>query len=137
MDYFKINYNKLQNLSQINFYKIIFLIFILLIILFILSFKINISKRYEFYGIYKENLLNIKIEKTLSGKLKNSKYILFNDIKTNFKINDYGDYEIINNDIYQEIELIVDEKFYDNEIGLVEFYCDKKILFKYILDLFK
>jgi len=137
MDYFKINYNKLENMPQIKFYKIIFIFLSLLIILFIMSFYIKVDKKLECYGIINNNVLKIKINNELSDSFKSLEYIIFNDKKIKFKINNYGNYEIINNEIYQEIELIVDEKFYDNEIGLVEFYYDKKILFKYILDLFK
>lgn len=137
MDYFKINYNKLENLYQINFYKLVFVIFIFLIILFVMTFFIKVDKKWECYGIINDNILKIKINNELSDSLKSLEYIRFNDKNINFKINSFGNYEIVNNEIYQEIELIIDEKFYDNEIGLVEFYYDRGILFKYILDLFK
>lgn len=137
MDYFKINYSKLKNIKEINFYKIVIVVLCIFIILFIMSFYIEVNKKWEGYGIVNDNILKIKINNKLSDNFKSDNTIIFNNKRTNFKINSYGTYEIINNEIYQDIELIVDGNFYDNEIGLVEFYYDKKILFKYILDLFK
>ena len=137
MDYFKINYNKLENLRQINYYKFIIGMLIIIFVLFILGLKINTYHKLQTYGIYSNNSLQIKIESRLSDEMKNSEYIVFNDKKTKFKIFEYGNYEIINNNIYQEITIIMDEKFYNNEIGLVEFYYGKESIFNYILDLFK
>ena len=130
MDYFKINYNKLENLRQINYYKFIIGMLIIIFVLFILGLKINTYHKLQTYGIYSNNSLQIKIESRLSDEMKNSEYIVFNDKKTKLK-------EIINNNIYQEITIIMDEKFYNNEIGLVEFYYGKESIFNYILDLFK
>lgn len=137
MDYFRINYNKLENLKQINFYKVIILILCIFILLIFLSSNIKTSKSYEVYGIYKDNILTIKLNVKLSDKIKSNEYIIFNNKKTNFKINNYGEFEIINNEIYQELKLILDEKFYDNEVGVAILHYDKKSIFKHILDLFK
>lgn len=137
MDYFKMNYNKLENIKIIKFYKIVIIILFLLFILVILSFNFKIYEKSMCYGIYNSNILQIKINSELSDKLKSSQYIKFNNRKTKFKISNYNNYEIIDNEIYQEINLILDKNFIHNEIGLVEFYYDKKTIFKYIFDLFK
>ena len=137
MDYFKINYNRMLNLRQKNFYVLIVIIIILCVIIIIASLNIKIDQREECYGIFNNNILKVKINSKLSDKIKSSKYIIFNNTKTNFKINKYDSYEIINNEIYQDIELLVDKKFYDNEIGMVKFYYGKKSIFYYFLDLFK
>lgn len=136
MEFFKINYSKLENLPQLKFYKLIIFILSLFVILIILACNIEIYEKSKCYGIYSNNILTININNKLSDKLKSSKYIIFNNKKMNFKINSYGNYEIIDNEIYQEIELVVDNNFYDNEVGLVEFYYDKKSVFKFVLDLF-
>ena len=137
MNFFKINYNKLENMKEIKFYKLILIIIIIFIVLIVISLKIEISKKFQCYGLYYDNILSLKINSELSDKLKKSEYIIFKNQKNNFEIKEYGNYEILNNEVYQEINLIVDNKFYDNEVGLVEFYYDKKSVFKYILDLFK
>jgi len=135
MDYFKVNYNKLQYMPQLNFNKIIILLTISIVFLIVIALNLKIYHSFECYGVYSNNLLTIKINNELSDEIKNSKYITFNKVKTNFKINNYGKYEITNEKIYQEIELIIDEEFYDDEIGLVKFYYDKKNIFKFIFNI--
>lgn len=137
MDFFKINYSKLENLREIKFYKLILCICICFIILLVVSCNIKIHEEFQGYGIYSENILAFNITSELSDKLKNSKYIIFNDIKTKFEIREYGKYEIINNEVYQEIKIIIDEKFYHDEVGIVKFYYDEKSIYKYILNLFR
>jgi len=137
MEYFQVNYSKLLNLKQINFYKLIIIIFCIFILIIVCSLNIKVFQKVECYGIFKDNILNININSKLSDKIKSSKYIIFNDKKIYFKINKYGNYELLNDEIYQDIELSTDKKFYDNEIGIVKFYYGKKSVFKYILDLFK
>lgn len=136
MEYFKINYNKLENLQQIKYFKIILLIIVLFITIIILSLTIKIHRKFEAIGVIHDNLLLIKIDNRLSDKLNSSDYITFRDEKLNFEINKFGEYEIIDNVIFQEVELIIDKNFYDNEIGSIKFYYDKTSIFKYVLDLF-
>jgi len=134
MDYYKINYNKLENLKQIKFHFILIFIIILMSFLIILALNMQTYKKITTYGICKDNILQININSRLSDKLKVSNYIIFNNKKTNFEIKEYKEYELIDNKIYQNIEIIVDENFYHNEVGLVEFYYDKK---KYIFSCFR
>lgn len=136
MDYFKINYNKLKNIKEIKFYKGIFILIIIVILLLIISIKLDVYEKLECYGIYQNNLITLEVNTKFSDNIKNSEYIIFNDKKTDFQIKEYGEYEIINNEVYQKIILIVDEKFYDNEVGVIKLYYDKKSVLKYILKLF-
>lgn len=137
MDLFKINYNKLSNLRQLNFNILIIIVMLLFMILIFVSLNIEVYKTFECMGIYSNNTLKIKINSKLSDNLKNAEYSFFQNQKLNFQIVNFGSYELIDNTIFQEIDLSVDKKFYDNEIGLVEFYYQKQKLLIYIFDLFK
>lgn len=137
MEYFNCNYSKLNNLPEIKLYKLIYIVIIIIIIIVILSFKIKIYKHGECYGIYQNNVIMINIESKLSENLEKSEYIIFDNQQLNFKIKEYGEYEIINNEVYQEIKITVDKEFYSNQVGLVKFYYDEECVIKFILDLFK
>lgn len=135
MDYFKINYSKLRNLPEKKFDKLIILFVIIIIFVVFCANKIMIYEKEQVYGIYLDNILTIKLNNKYFKYLDKSEYIKFNDSKVNFKIKEYGEYEIINNEIYQEVKIIVDKDFYQNEVGIVEFYYDKKSVLKYIINL--
>lgn len=135
MDYFKINYSKLKNLPEKKFDRLIILFVIIIIFVVFCASKIMIYEKEQVYGIYLDNILTIKVNNKYSKYLDKSEYIKFNDSKVNFKIKEYGEYEIINNEIYQEVKIIVDKDFYQNEVGIVEFYYDKKSVLKYIISL--
>lgn len=137
MEYFRINYHKLQNLSQVSFYKIIFVFISGLALLLILSCFISAYHKISFLGIYNDNILRIKINNKLSDKLKNNQYIKFKSKRTSYKIVEFGEYEILGEEIYQELALTIDETFIDNEVGIVEIYYDKEKIIKHILELFK
>lgn len=137
MKYFKINYNKLQNLSQIKYYIVVLIILMLLVLLIIISCFVSVYQNVSFYGVYNENVLKIKINNKLSDTLKNNQYIEFNGKKTTYKILNFREYEIIDNEIYQYVDLIIDGNFYNNEVGLVILRYDKKKIINYILKLFK
>lgn len=137
MDYFKINYSKLKSLPIIGINKLIIVLVIIIIFVIFCASKITIYEKEKVYGIYLDNILTIKVNNMYSKHLDKSEYIIFNNKMVNFKLKEYGEYEIINNEIYQEIKIIVDEEFYQNEVGIVEFYFDKKSLLKYIINLLK
>lgn len=137
MEYFKINYDRLENLKQKKFYIFVMLIVIILLTLLIIACFIKIPSKVKFSGIYYDNILTIKINTKLSDDLKNNKYIIFNDQKTKYKIESYQETEIIDNEIYQEINLTIEKKFKNNEVGIVELHYDKQKLIEYIFDLFK
>jgi len=137
MEYFRINYNKLQNLSQKKYYIVIIIVFLSLLLLISISCVIDTYEKFSVYGVYNNNILKIKINNKLSDTLKNNQYIKFNEQKTTYKILSFGEYEIIDNEIYQEVNLAIDDNFINNEVGLVELYYDKKKIIKYILELFK
>lgn len=137
MNYFKINYNKLENIPERKYFKLIIVFTLLIcIILFTIS-KQKMNEKFETYGIYTDNSLTININNKLSDKLKVSEYLVFNNTKTKFEIVDYGSYELINNEIYQEVTITMDKYFYQNEVGIVTFYYDKKTILQYIIGLFR
>ncbi|MBE6156518.1 MAG: hypothetical protein E7161_02110 [Firmicutes bacterium] len=137
MKSYKINYHRLQNLFQIKYYIVVIIIVCLLTFLIIISCFINVYQISSFYGIYNDNVLKIKINNKLSDILKNNQYIEYNNQKTTYKILQFGEYEIINNEIYQEVDMTIDGNFVNNEVGLVKFYYNKQKIIEYILELFK
>ena len=137
MDYYKINYKKLARLDQIKYSIIIWLVIIIIIILFIIS-TINYAYNIEsFYGIYNDNILSFKITTKLSDIFKEHNMVSFNNQNVNYKVVGFSDYEIIDNEVYETIKLEVDGEFYQNEVGEVKVYFDKKAIIFHILDLFK
>lgn len=137
MNYFKINYNRLENLSQINFYKLVFSLIIIIIVLIFISCIMYTYNSINLYGYYNEGILHIKINNKLSDKIKKEKYLMFNNLKTSYKIESFGEYEFIDNEIYQNLSLKLEENFKNNEVGTVKINYDKKRVIKYVLDLFK
>lgn len=137
MNLFNLNYNKLQNLKQIEFNIFIYLIIIVLGILIILAFNIEVYKINEYYGIYENDKLNVKINNKLSENIKNIEYIVFKSEKSNIKKVSFLNYEIVDNNILENVEIELDNEFSNNEIGLVKFYYGKQKLIKYIFELFR
>ena len=136
MNYYKVNYEKLKSINEINYF--LFTIVILFVILYFifLSFFIKVKSKIECFGIISDNILKINLNSKLSDKIKNSK-IKFKDTYITYEIENYGEYEIIENEVYQIINLKVDANFYDNEVGLVTIYYNEISLWEYILSLFK
>lgn len=137
MDYFKVNYHRLANLNQIKYFYFVIFVLILIFVIIFFSFKIRVSKVLNSYGIYHDGVLTIKIQNKLSDIIINNNMLSFDNKDTKYLIQDFGDYEIINDDIYQEINLIVDEKFYENEIGVVKVRYEERRIIKHILKLLK
>lgn len=137
MEYFKINYNKLQNLHQIKFYIVIIIIIVILMFLIVTACFMSTTKKISLYGYYNEGVLKVKINNKLSDILKNNKTLEFNNHKISYKELSYGEYEILENEIYQEVDIAIEKKFLNNEIGTVEIHYDKQKVIKYIFDLFK
>ena len=136
-DYFKINYNKLENLPEKKMFKFVLFIIIVIIILIYLAYSINIYHTFSTYALYKDNTIYLKINNRLSDAVIMSEYITFNNVKSTYIVESFGEYEIINQDIYQEVYLTIDEKLYDKEFGLIKFYYHKQNILMYILELFK
>ena len=137
MNYFKINYNKLENLPQIKFHRFILLLLLIIMSVIMSSYFINTYHTLSTYGYYKDNEVHIKINNKLSDAVKNSEYITFNNVNTTSLDTVLEDYEIIDNEIYQNIKITLDKKFLDNEIGLLKIHYRKQKLLFYILELFK
>ncbi len=137
MDYFKVNYDKLKNLEQKNYYIIIvFGLFIILYVSF-LAFFIKVKKNITYYGIINDGVLNLKINSELSDKIKKGNTLKFKDTTTSYTVLSFNEYDIIDNIIYESISLKLDGNFYNNEVGKVTIYYDDEKLCKYVFDLFK
>ncbi len=137
MDYLKINYQKLLHL-KIPRYVFLDVLFVLLIIfLVIYSCTHYITKKITCYGIYDGLVLKVMANETLSDALSANKTLYFNKEKLNYEIDEYGEYEIINEIIYQQIDLNIDKELYDNEAGTITLYYDKEKIITFILKLFK
>jgi len=136
MDYFKINYDKLENIKQIKYHIVITVVICLIVLFILISCFIKINKKITLYGICNDNILKIKINTKLSDNIKNSDHLNFNKKKLKYKIGSYGDYEIIDNEIYQEINLSI-ENVMNDEVGKIEVYSKEEKLIKFIFDLFK
>jgi len=137
MSYFKINYDKLKNLNQTKYHIFIGILISIILLIILISFFININKKITLYGICNDNILTLKINSKLSDNFKNNSHIKFNNKKLKYTILNYGKYEIIDNEIYQEINLTIENKLIDNEVGKVELYYNKEKLIKFIFKLFK
>lgn len=137
MNYFQVNYYRLRNLSQKHLFAIIILIIIIGIFILGFSYFKVVSRKYNCYGIYQNNLLNIKVIQDKIDIFKDNKKLIFNNKDVKYKINNMGGYELIDNKIYQNIYLTIDGDVYDNEVGEVEIYYRKEKLIKFIFELFK
>ncbi len=130
------NYNVLKNIREINYFKIILLVFIIIFIsvLITMFIKINVSNTYS--GIYNNNVINLKIERNqLSEIIKNKKLLINKEevLINNIEINNY---EIIDDNIFGNILITVDKSFINNEILDIEVVNKERLLY-YILKLFK
>lgn len=137
MNYFQVNYYRLRNLSQKHLFAIIILIIIIGIFILGFSYFKVVSRKYNCYGIYQNNVLNIKVSQDKIDIFKDNKKLVFNKHKVAYKIYNMGEYELIDNKIYQNIYLTIDGDVYDNEVGEVEIYYRKEKLIKFIFELFK
>lgn len=137
MDYFKVNYDKLKNMEVKDFYILIYVFIFICFYLLFLSCFLKVKVRVSCYGIIEDGLLKVGVSPLFSEKIKNGHQLKFKDTVTNYEIVKFGEYEIVDNNIIEEVYLKVDANYYDNEIGEVEIYYDEVKLCKYILDLFK
>ena len=136
MDY-KINYKKLENLKQTNYIIFIAIFVLILILLLIIGYFKSMNEIETFYGIYSDDVLTFKINSKLSDKLKSQNKFSFNNKNVNYKIINFSDYEILNNEIYVTVNMELDGDFYQNEVGEIKLVFDKKKIIFYIFDLFK
>lgn len=137
MKYFKVNYDQLLNLKQINYFKYILFIIFLVSSLILFSHLVKISTKIECPAYYQNSKLILKINTNLSDNFRKNKYIYFNNTKVKYQIIEYQNYEIIENNIYQEMILTVDKEFVENEVGIVKLHYNSMPLIKYIFELFK
>lgn len=137
MNYFKVNYDRLMNLRKKNYFIIVIILILLLSTLIVASFFINISSTLNLVGVYNDETLKININNKLSDILKRNDKIICNGKISLYHIKDYGEYEIINNEVYQTINLTVDKSFMNNEVVNFEIHYDNEKLINYIFKLFK
>lgn len=137
MKYFDINYDRLKKLKQTNFFNIIIIIIILIISLLLFSCFKYINKKISCYGIFNNNVLTIQINSDLSDIIKNGSTLFINNEEITYKILNFEEYQIIENNVLQTINLTIDKKLYQNEINKITFYYDKEKLIKFIFELFK
>ncbi len=137
MDYLKINYYKLQHLKIKKYNLLIFLIIGLIIFSFIYINQKEIPKRIESYGVYDGLVLKIIADKSLSEAITKNNSLTFKGKKVNYEIAEFGEYEMLNNTLYQEIDLIIDKDYNPNETGEVIVYFDQVKIRTFILELFK
>ena len=137
MDYFKLNYSKLENLGIFKFSYLLIILLIILVCLLFLSLTISIDKIISCYGIYQNEILYLEIDSRLSDIIKNNSILIFNNKKTTYNVQEFADFEIDGNVIYEKVGVTVEEKFYDNEVGKITICYGKQKIFNYILDLFK
>ena len=137
MNYLKINYQKLLNLKihKYIFWDFLFILIIILSLIYV--FTHSISKRLTCYGVYDGLVLKIIANESLSDAISKNKTLYFNNTKVNYEIDEYGEYQVIDDVIYQQIDLAIDKELYDNEVGEVKLYYEKKKLITFILELFK
>lgn len=138
MEYFRINYAKLQNLKQIKFSIVLIIIPLFILFLIIIANQNKVSKKIETYGIYQDGVLQLQINNELSDIIKSNNTLIFNNKKTHYIISSFENYELIDEVIYQNILLTIDENnFVNNEVGKIELYYDKQKIINYIFELFK
>ncbi len=137
MNYLKINYQKLLHLKIPRGIFLDLLFALLIIFLIIYSNTHYITKKITCYGVYDGLVLSIMANGTLSDALSENRTLYFNKQKVNYEIDEYGEYEVIDEVIYQQIDLNLDKELYDNEAGLVTLYYGKEKIITFILKLFK
>ncbi len=137
MEYFKINYYKLRNLVQRPYIYLLVIGVSFIVFFIVIANFFYIDKKIKCYGIYESHLLHIQIENRLSDKIKKQNTLTFNGTKTEYTINSYEKYSLDKNIIYQDIFLVLEKDFYNNEIGDVEIYYGKQTIWQFILELFK
>ena len=137
MNDYKLNYDKLKRLPILKLRIVIIIIILTILILIFFACHLSIERKVICLGVVKDNLLNIEITENLSDKVKNSNKLIFNKKKMNYRIANYGEFQINNGSFIECIALTVDHYVYDNEIGKVEIIYGKEKIIKYILELFK
>ena len=133
---YAVNYDKLQNLKQIKYYLFILGIIFLILFFIIFSLFINVNRKVSYYGVFNNGMLNIKINIELSDEIKKNHILKYNNENYRYEIQEFGDIEIVDNKIMQDVKLNVEGNNYSNEVGLITFNYHKQKLCKYILELF-
>ncbi len=137
MNYCNVCYESLKNIKEIKYFRFLIIFLVILIGLILNVRDLVVTKNYETYGFYENNLLHLKITNILSDKLKEGNDIIFKDEFLKIDKIVYGNFEFINNDIYQDVYLTLNKEFYQNEVGVVKIRDDNFKLLKYIFELFR
>ncbi len=137
MNYVNVNYSMLRNIKQIKFGVVIFIISLLIIMLMYISCIMYGSKVIMLYGIINGNVIETKYNIELSDAFNKVDYITFNNKRVTIIDYEYKGYELINDSIYQNIYITIDEELKNNEVGKLKVKYDRKRIIKYIVDLLK
>ncbi len=137
MNYYNICYESLKNIKEIKYFRFLIIFLVILIGLIFLIRNLVVTNNYEVYGVYENNSLHLKTTNILSDKLNIGNEIIFNGRIVEINAIKYGNYEFIDDILYQDIYLTLNEEFYQNEIGIVKIQDNNYKLLKYVLELFK
>lgn len=137
MNYYNVCYESLKKIKEIKYFRFLIIFLVILIGLILSTWDLVITKNYETYGFYENNLLHLKITNILSDKLNEGDEIIFKDKLVKIDKIVYGNFEFVNDDIYQDVFLTLNKEFYQNEVGIVKIRDDNFKLLKYIFELFK
>lgn len=137
MNYYNIDYYKLSHIKIINYFVFIIILIIAFIIFWIFGNFITINKSIINYGIIQDDVLKIKIEKGLSDTYMQNNELIFNNKIYEYDSMNFSDIEVINDNVYQTINLNLKGAKINGEFGVVKLNYEKIKLNKYILELFK
>lgn len=136
MKYYKLNYDYLSNLRILKMWIVVLFIIVFFTIIIVMANRITILKTYKNYGFVKDNYLNLKIDQKSTDKIKNSEYFVFNNKRYDVTEIVFDDYEIINDDIYINTKILIDNAL-ENEFGKIKFVYKKEKIIDFIFELFK
>ncbi len=137
MDYLKINYHKLLHLKIHRGILFDLLLILAISLILIYAFTHSITKKMDCYGVYDGLVLQIVASEALSEAISKSHTLVFNDTKFNYEVDEYGEYQIVDDVIYQQIDIAIDKELPPNEVGKVTIYYEKEKIITFILKLFK
>lgn len=130
-----IEYNEAEEVRKKYFiYKfiLIFSLFFLLLFIFLRVLKLKDSDIIE--GVYANNNLNLLVSNSVLEKIKKSSNLKYNNKKYNFTIKENNNYSYIEDKIFVEIILEVEDlKVIDNSIIKIYFIYNEETIWNIII----